>query len=348
MFGIWSRNYWRCIAANTAWILATAAYGSEPPGASEPEDCSARVATKATVGEIANQPAEFNGRCVAVDGVMHGMKLFESVDGVYLEPTDTLNPSSNGAQLGLDNMRGRRSGSYQHVSIVGRVQDCEEIRACVLESAPGEYVIVTGYCHSFNGAYLWVESLRKRKGPAFERQMGSAARPGYGDLAPAPANWTHRPQVDALADEFLEALRMKDRERLIAIHFRNVDLDWKDDEAELIRFMLKDPKSPFLDLRKRPQSPQREIFVERASIESDDENDSDYANDPDDYSATICFCREDDCTGRWPIARFDADNLRTRPYACTHVGPYLVSRKGTIPHFTTELGRSGLAEPKRP
>ena len=56
------------------------------------------------------------------------------------------------------------------------------------------------------------------------------------------------------------------------------------------------------------------------------------------------YCREKDCTGRWPIATFDADNLRTRPYACTQIEPYLTD-KHLVPHFTTNIGKTGLAEP---
>jgi hypothetical protein len=64
----------------------------------------------------------------------------------------------------------------------------------------------------------------------------------------------------------------------------------------------------------------------------------------EEYFATVCYCREKDCTGRWPIATFDADNLRTRPYACTQIGPYLTD-KHLVPHFTTNIGKAGLAEP---
>ena len=44
------------------------------------------------------------------------------------------------------------------------------------------------------------------------------------------------------------------------------------------------------------------------------------------------------------VATFDADNLRTRPYACTQIEPYLTD-KHVVPHFTTNIGKAGLAEP---
>lgn len=273
---------------------------------------------------------------------MSGSYLYEDVDGVYLQPTDSRNPSSNGAQLGLAGLNGRYSERYQHVSILGYVQDCEEVRACALASAgPDEIVFVTGYCHSYNGAHIAVARLRKRKGEPFERQMGAAARPGYGDLAPAPEDWLHRAKVDALASEFLEAVRSKDRDKLLQLHFDNAGLKWEDDKVKLIRFLLEDRRSPFADFRRRSDLPQRQILVERDLLESRDERDA------DNYSSVVCFCREDDCTDRWPIATFDADNLPVRPYVCTTIGPYWSHRDGYVTHFQTEIRRFGLAEPKR-
>lgn len=307
----------------------------------EPQDCSASNAVEATVRQIASNPMEYIARCVNVLGVMRGVDLFEDVDGVYLEPADTLDPSSDGAQIGLDNLGKRYSEDYQHVAIIGRVQDCEEARACAQASAgPDSIVMVAGYCHMANGAYIWIEELRRRKGRPFERQMGSVARPGYGDLIPAPPDWIHRAKIASLANEFLEVVQAEDAERLLALHYRNVGLDWEDEEAELVRFILKDRSSPFREFRNRLERPQTEIFVRRESLDLEGERGS------SNYQATVCFCREADCSGRWPIATFDADNLRTRPYVCTTIDPYFIGRT-TVPHFTTALGKVGLAEPKR-
>lgn len=57
------------------------------------------------------------------------------------------------------------------------------------------------------------------------------------------------------------------------------------------------------------------------------------------------MANDTDCTDRWPIATFDADNLRSRPYACTFVGGYLVPGKTMVPHFVTPIGKHGLREP---
>jgi hypothetical protein len=116
---------------------------SHPLSNSKTVGCSTRNAEQASVSQIAAQPEKFQGRCVAISGVMQRTFLFESVDGVYLQSSDRLNPASNGFSLGLDNLSGRVSERYRHVSVLGRVQDCETVRNCVDASTPeGEVVMV--------------------------------------------------------------------------------------------------------------------------------------------------------------------------------------------------------------
>jgi hypothetical protein len=320
--------------------IAAASTGAD----TKPQKCSARNSERATVPQIAAEPEKYMGRCVTVDAVMQAAFLFDSVDGVYLQAPDRLNPASSGHRIGLDNISRHFSDRYRHVSIAGRVQDCETVRNCAAASGPeGAIIMVTGYCHYFNGPYVFVQDLRFRGGPSFERRMGSYDRKDYGDLEPAPENWPHRAKVEALTGEFLRALRSKDRERLAGLHFRDVGLDWKDEEATLLRFLL-NSRSPFAGFRTGQKPPQQLILVERSRLYSKQEESED-REAVSDYSAIVCFCREASCDGRWPIAKFDADNMSTRPYACTEVGPYLDDGRW-VPHFTTRIGKNGLAEPR--
>jgi len=309
----------------------------------KPAKCSARNSERATVSQIAANPDKYQGRCVAIKAVMQREFLFENVDGVYLQPRDTLNPASSGFRIGLDNLSGHVSEFYRHVSILGRVQDCESVRNGVHNSAAeNEVVMVVGYCHYFNGPYVWVHDLRYRDGAPFERRMGSYDREDYGDLEPAPEDWQHRFKVEALSREFLQALRSKDRDRLAGLHFRDVGLEWRQDEAELLDFLLSSDTSPFSSIRSDRTTPQEIILVERSRLREASQSPAGIA----DYSAIVCFCREKSCSGRWPIATFDADNVPARPYACTELGPYLIDGNRWVPHFTTRIGTGGLAEPR--
>jgi hypothetical protein len=320
-----------------ALLLAGVSVAGESP------ECSPSVAEVATVPRIAADADGYQGRCVRIDGVMRTHYLYESVDGVYLQPPDSLNPASSGFALGLDNVAKRYSEDYRHVSVVGRVQDCGTVREAVNASVVEDQIVfISGYCHYHDGPYLWVKHLKIRPGAPFERRMGNYDRKDYGDIEPVPADWPHRAMIEELAGKFLTALRAGDRDTLADIHFRNVGLAWKEDEAQLLKFLLKAPKSPFASIRHGNGPPHQIILASRSLLYPEPEHADDAA---DDYSAIVCFCRTGDCTGRWPIATFDADNLPTRPYACTHIGPYLHDRK-KVPHFTTSIKKGGLAEPR--
>ncbi len=307
-------------------------------------DCTSRHVVRATVPQIAANPDSYQGQCVVVDGVMQGLHLYESVDGVYLQPRIFSNPASSGFQLGLDHLPSF-SEKYRHVSIVGRVQDCETIREIAhANEKDDEIVMVMGYCHSNDGPYLWISELHKRSGPPFMRQLGFRDRQDYGDLEPAPADWPHRARVESLVAQFLKALRERNRDGLLDIHFRNVGLEWKDDELNMQQLLLDDPKSPFREIRDGTGVPQQLLLVERDRLRERQQA----TDDPEaDYTAYACFCREPDCTGRWPIATFDADNLPQRPYACTVVSPYFLG-KHSLPFFRTASRKYGLTEPATP
>jgi hypothetical protein len=223
-------------------LLASASVAS----AAEPDsECSTRNSERTTVAQIAADPKAYEGHCVAIDATMQGDSLFENVDGVYVQPPDSLNPASSGLRIGLAGTSLQYSESYRRVSILGSVQDCETVRNCVQASAgENEVVMISGYCHTSNGPYLWVHELRSHRGQPFYRRMGSDARSDYGNLVPAPDEWWYRAKIASLASEFLLALQTNDRNKLADIHFRNVGEDDEDEEAAMLRFLLKDRHSP--------------------------------------------------------------------------------------------------------
>jgi hypothetical protein len=139
----------------------------------------------------------------------------------------------------------------------------------------------------------------------YDRLVGEEARQLYGNLAPMPADWPFRAQIERIASEFISALRSSDRQALLALHDNQID------SGEL-GYLLEDRDSPFAQLRQRAPS-QTALFVGMAPDGS--------LLDRDEPDATICFCRAGDCSNKWPIARFDAENAPERPFACIRVVP---------------------------
>lgn len=307
-------------------------------------DCIQRDAIRVTVPQVARHPDDYMDKCVLIDGVMYGHSLFETVAGVYVRSPDPLDDTKSGLRLGVDGARQRVRAGYRHVTLLGRIQDCEAIRQMVhAAEGPDEVVMVAGFCHTAYGPYVDIEDLRYHEGAPFLRQTASDAPPDYGDIEPVPADWPHRAKIEALAEKFLAALRTTDRATLTDIHFEDVGPEWNEDKARLLHFLLDDPRSPFPAVRRSGSTPQTMILSYRELVHPGPDDDLREAEA--DYSAFVCFCRERECSGRWPIASFDADNTPDRPYACTLIEPGSSNGKDA-PQFRTPAMRTGLAEPK--
>src|SRR5262249_8036722 len=142
-------------------------------------------------------------------------------------------------------------------------------------------------------------------------QLMARASDDYGNLKPAPSDWPYIERAHSLAALYLSALRRRDRETLAALHLPGMEEREKATWLRpLIHFLLDDAKSPFADVRRNASNQSIVLITRGERFEGD-------------TSATLCFCRRADCTARWPIASWDADNLPSRPYACTTFGTYV-------------------------
>jgi hypothetical protein len=221
-----------------------------------------------------------------------------------------------------------RVDRYRQVEIIGRVQDCESARDAVEASASqGDVVMIMGYCHIFSGPYLWIYNLRDIRGPRIGRRLQNFGRADYGDLKPAPDEWPHRSEVEALAGQF-RGTALKGSRDLDAAALPGYGQQAASGRAQFVGLSV-GTHSPFDHLNS-----EHVILI-----------DNDTYDDPAEYRATVCFCRSGSCSGRWPIAGFDADNLPDRPYACSKIEPYVINGRDTQA-FDTPEETSGLAEPR--
>ncbi|MES1200144.1 MAG: hypothetical protein ABUS57_01690 [Pseudomonadota bacterium] len=259
------------------------------------------------------------------------------MDGFYLRPTSFIAPSSNGAILGLDTNGlapsqhlDFRQRQYLDADVIGRVQDCANVREIAEANGP-VLTMVAGYCHASDGAYLRVTHLHLGAEHALLRQLPAAARNDYGDLQLAPPNWPYRDAVQSLAERFVAAVRARDRYALEQLHGFDIDDAYlKENAARAIDYILASGPSPFSALRANSSS-QIAIFTERG--------------DQDEVYAAACVCTTTDCSTRWPIAWIDVDNLPTRPYACFRVFQYGDGNRGLLTIIETPVERYGLTEP---
>lgn len=327
--------------------LSGAAVARDGPEEAEPAKCTRATAVPATIQAIMDDQEGWRGRCVRVRSISNGLLLFTSVEGYYLAGPlmggDPAADPKDRERLGLDNrklLRRHPRDGLRKVTAIGRVQDCETVRDMVhAGDGPDGFSMVLGFCHSADGPYLWLRHFDIGKRLGSSRLIGEALRAKVGDLAPTDEGWAHRAFVEPYARNYLDALRRGDRAGFRELH-GGEDVSYNADEAVRIAF---GGHRGFARLRRADAAPQVAIFVQRR-LEMFVEPPS----DPEDrsYSATLCFCVDGDCSGRWPIAQIDADNRPERPYVCTHFGPYVVYRHGTRPVFRTGVGRNGLPEPE--
>jgi len=327
-------------------MLLAALFALQSVAAERPQPCTQANSTPATIAEVTTQP-RLAHRCVAVTALYRSGVLIASIDALYLPGISWAgDPHRDPAFrqiLILRNVRVLRrmpgDGVYQATAF-GRVEDCGQVRRSHQASAgPDEIVMTTGLCHYLPGAYLRVDDLRTGGQVEAVRLTGEAQRARVGDLVAPPEGWRHRAFVEDYAARYLQALRGGDRAALLALHIAG----GRPEQARAGVRLAFGRHSGFTAIRAAAAAPQMAIFIEDAP---GPETWAVGFREFRGYGSTICFCREPNCTERWPISLIDADNREDRPYVCVHMGSWVTGSTGrAVPYVTTEQTRSGLPEP---
>lgn len=299
--------------------------------------CTPQTATRVVFGELGVASNSLVGECVTITGIAWGdyfWRIYAAPEFMYASDRfasrahPTRGPSSGdpysigieGTELETPEM----GGWFYEVTVTGMARDCDtfneySFRAWdVLTTASGPegpifFDLIGGYCHYHENAVIDATSIVFGERLQYPRLTGTAARGRLGALFPAPPDWEHHAEASQLAEQFVTSLRASDRPALGAM------LD-----AETATTMLDDPTSPFRELRLSSDPPQIVLLrlgppprYGRPRRRSRDDRDDAYA----------CFCREPDCSERWPIATFDTIIDVRRPYACLAYGRFL--QRGT-------------------
>lgn len=273
--------------------------------------CTAENSERTSVAAVAADPGAWMGRCVAVDGIYSGERVYEDADAIY----GVTDHSVGGFVDGLGAAPGGFRGTF-----VGRVSDCavaEEILLTAQLRAPGIslHERVLG-CTQETGPFLMFMSHGALEPSGLKRRLPGAKG---GNLVPAPADWEHRPTIAQRAGQFAFALHGGDVEgmaRLLGDRYR----------AER---MLADAGSALARLKDVSGEPV--VFMQRGLA-------------ADEQAGEACWCLMRDCARRWPIHSRDADNQPSRPYACLRIEG--VRREGTWRYrLDASHDLAGLDEP---
>lgn len=264
-----------------AVLFAGFAAGS-PAHAQAARQCASTNAEKTTVAAIAADPAAWMGKCVTMQAIYSNEQIYADPDAIYGVNRNVIGGFADGKGA----IEGFWSGQY-----TGRVADCKQAereQALNLLRSPG--ISVNGRpmgCPEPTGPFLLFMSQRDLKPVTLTRRLA----PAKGDLKPAAKDWAQLPTVQTAAGEIIAALRTGDRATLSRYGMRDFAIEQ----------VLSSTDSAIADLRKPGDRPVQ-VFVQSSSDAA--------------FKSEACSCRAKDCSAKWPIARRDADNQPSRPYAC--------------------------------
>ena len=323
-----------------AWALAalSAALACAAPAAAQA--CDATTATATTFADATSTVAL--GSCIAIDGVAVGRLLVEDGRARYRSEQRENDPSSTGAILGF--YSDGDIGPPRHVRVVGTLSDCATAESAFRATLPAESIYFPqGFCHYFKGRFVLARAVTLGEPANFVRVGRNAAPPELGNLAPL-ADGDVRQQMLRAAARLLDAIRGGDRATVAVMHGGGPSGTRRaEDSASVVDLLFDDGQSPFAPLRAAGPVV-IEIFGWRAPLWADAEWHA--ARDRTGTAQAIaCFSRHANAAAMWPIDSKDADNLATRPYACTLI---ILSGTGadSPASFDTMQAQQGVAEPQ--
>lgn len=311
------------LAACASLMLASveAAHASEAPKSdvdeavilntwSDEARCARGMATAVTFADIAARSGALIGKCVALSGLWGGRVLYNGMEGYYLAGPRLGSPALTpdraiGVYARESLMAALGHEGPRYATIVGILGTC----AALSDGA----IMVMGYCHYAWGPYIAASATELAPGRV-TRQVSETARTRWGDLQVLPDSDPERAELESVAMHWLRALRSADVEdfaRLQDIPMSEVDMS---DENGVFYAAFVASDSSFAALRARKTTPPIILFRQKREQAADDDDAS-----TAESHFVACVCAAKDCTGRWPIAGFDAANAPERPYVCTVV-----------------------------
>lgn len=340
------------LAAILLWIMVPAASVSAPDRKSA---CRSTQAQPATIEAIRSDYQAWRGKCVALGGIAVGVRL-------YADRQATLERKGNFGEevrrsIVLYPRRRIRSGREPRlVEVVGRIGSCKvqnDIVGAMQEAHPEQIIMVSGYCHTSLETYIEPVVVRVLRSGPITRLLEEEVPEDRRELVDAPAEFIGLALYLSGARTMADALATGDEETFR----RLVRPDLQDDIDKLgsksppgwLRSALREVHSEFTSHKALRRSfaaiyplgtrPQR-VLVDRADRDA-------FRTTGDVLSHfVVCWCKTADCTGRWPVRAFDADNHPNRPYLCAIANDYILGpRAGRALQVNVDAEEEGFAEP---
>jgi hypothetical protein len=320
-----------------AWALALIALAvaccAANSAAAKPKPCPPASSLRTTIEAIQANVDGWNGRCVIVRGIRMRERLYSRREAT-LDFIELYGRSTPHSLVIYPDGRPGTEEAPRWVEITGRVGNCaweNEVVAAMQAKNPNEILMVAGYCHTSLAPYIRPSRIQASGSEPIPRFTEADTPVALRLLVEVP-DATAIPQNQIIAARSLVAAISR-RDEAAFLRITEPELrgdydklhgakppDWLRDRIGEVHAKFTDGRMTELFSALSPLAGREEkIFVER------DELASDTKSAPDKLSRlVICWCRTAHCSGRWPVAPYDADNDVSRPYACVRTNDYLL------------------------
>lgn len=325
--------------------IALAALAAMPASARE-KRCDARSAVATPIEAIQSDYTAWAGKCVKLSGIGFGWKIYADRMALTQEPPTSWDNAPRATAVkprsGL-----RRGRTPQQIEVIGRVGSCAaDNEVAESDRTRGDLFMVFGYCQISRANYVTPSAIRVIDKTPVPRLTEVDVPPDQRSLVSAPAALRDLAESQALAREMMRALLDGDEDRYVRLSEPALieDLDRKGLKPDWLRIRLRDIRADYVPARQLVRA-QAGALSATAPLTSFITR-SDLAVTEGRPSLIHCWCKTTDCTGRWPVTPFDADNRRERPYICIATNDYLLGmQQKTILQASLPLETEGFAEP---
>jgi hypothetical protein len=328
------------------WAFFPAVADASEPGAT----CSGETAEPTTIEAVNRDYERWSGHCVRISGISFNHRLFTD-RAATLGPSDGRDENARGSVFingPQDIVPSRRP---MHVELVGAIGSCADANAAVAAQQaadPDSIVMVSGHCHtSMENFIVPVAAQILSNSPILrltEAEVSAQRRPLV-EVPPAMIDDGHL----AVAGKLVAAMVAGDAESYAHLVDPLIaNSGWSEGSQKSSMRRLREATAEFDDIRPlrrrfaaiQPiESRQRRIFTDRTELEDTG------GGHTVPSSILACWCTDDDCAGRWPIAAHDADNDAARPYLCVETSDYVMFGGDDTIQAEVPRRSSGFAEP---
>lgn len=246
----------------------------------------------------------------------------------------------------------------RRVEVTGVVGNCEVENDAAVQAAQKEGLIslgASGYCHTSLETYIRPTSVRLTSRAPILRLTEAETPAERRGLVEAPPTSANLAEQAATARALIEAIASGDDagfRRLVNPGFQERVRDlaerqsaWAEEADREVRVRFRQATRSFGAGARLHVAGERQSrsFVDWYSLSG-----AEALTGPTFDGFVTCFCKTEDCTGRWPVTQLDAGNSPDRPYLCVRTSTYVLSDDGEAVMAELTPAGEGFTEPPWP